>query len=607
MRIGSGICIVIGFLPWISSCSDDPVVAPLVPGQEMAWRVQNVIPITKGFQDVWGSSGGDIFAVGRFNTAIHFDGSSWTEIAIGGGYHYEHIWGSGPNDVYVTAKTYRYEHKVFHFDGANWTSLELEGLAWYSIIWGSSQEDVYIGSAAHTIHHFDGTQWSTVDADNEESVKDIWGSGPEDVYVLDWVGELRHFDGSQWSPVDVNIDFGIYKPSHLVGLSSDNILLVGLKCAAFDGTSWTEVAPIGDGTFEVDEIAAWPPHGYLAIGGDAIWHFDGSRWGVYYWKPEVPVIYGDFEGIWVNEKDGEQYAVDNNGGVWKSRSYGMDYLNQSVEHVTGMWGSDARNLYAIGDNGSLMHFDGQAWGRDSISTTDRLRDIWGGGADDIYITTDADVHHFDGGDWKSVYQGPFLGFDGIWGFDSGEIICVGSGGIARYDGSTWIVKKVNAGLENVWGATPDDVWAVSNWSILRFDGNEWKLYDTGQQASGFRDIWGSARDAAYAVSHRAIYHFNGWQWEVREDAPGGINFRGIIGIDEGNIYVLAAEHIYHYDGSSLRPIYQPPPDQRYHRYLTAFWPESPTNLFAGGYGGLLMRCGPVQETVDQIGYTRFAD
>jgi hypothetical protein len=42
------------------------------------WEWQNPLPQGHTLNDVWGSSGTDVFAVGTCGTILHYDGQSWT-------------------------------------------------------------------------------------------------------------------------------------------------------------------------------------------------------------------------------------------------------------------------------------------------------------------------------------------------------------------------------------------------------------------------------------------------------------------------------------------------------------------------------------------------
>ena len=68
--------------------------------REPRWEWELPRPQGNSLGDVWGSGPDDVFAVGA-GTILHYDGTTWTNMAsnskMGGGA----VWGSGPNDVYA--------------------------------------------------------------------------------------------------------------------------------------------------------------------------------------------------------------------------------------------------------------------------------------------------------------------------------------------------------------------------------------------------------------------------------------------------------------------------------------------------------------------------
>ncbi len=73
-------------------------------------------PTTENLRGLWGSSASDIWAVGDNGTVIHFDGTSWTSWSVpfedGDKPNLHGIWGSGPNDVWAVG-----ERGLVHFTG----------------------------------------------------------------------------------------------------------------------------------------------------------------------------------------------------------------------------------------------------------------------------------------------------------------------------------------------------------------------------------------------------------------------------------------------------------------------------------------------------------
>ena len=50
----------------------------------------------------------------------------------------------------------------------------------------------------------------------------------------------------------------------------------------------------------------------------------------------------------------------------------------------GIWGSTSNNVWAVGDDGALIHWNGAYWQGSSSNTAKHLRDVWGSGASDVW-------------------------------------------------------------------------------------------------------------------------------------------------------------------------------------------------------------------------------
>jgi hypothetical protein len=134
-----------------------------------------------------------------------------------------------------------------------------------------------------------------------------------------------------------------------------------------------------------------------------------------------------------------------------------------------VWGTSATNIYAVGANGRIVHFDGAAWSAMSSPTRARLSRLSGSSATDVYAAGDTVLLHFDGSAWKTVpaavgnggifpgYQSPNTFQTGLWAASAGEVY-YGSwwGRILRGGGPNWEENPFafpgNAGIMAIAGA-----------------------------------------------------------------------------------------------------------------------------------------------------------
>ncbi|MCA9665793.1 MAG: hypothetical protein KC503_09405 [Myxococcales bacterium] len=142
----------------------------------------------------------------------------------------------------------------------------------------------------------------------------------------------------------------------------------------------------------------------------ALWSvdpFDGSL-----------VIAGD-DGLIARYSDKTQTCIDDNNLATKT-------------HLRALWGSAADALFAVGDAGTILNYDGKAWRAMTSPVSAELRAL-SGGAGKVYAVGDHGgagvMLRFDGSSWGTVALPPGTkSLDAVWVNDaSGEVYVGGQG------------------------------------------------------------------------------------------------------------------------------------------------------------------------------------
>lgn len=220
------------------------------------------------------------------------------------------------------------------------------------------------------------------------------------------------------------------------------------------------------------------------------------------------------------------------GSTWALLPTGSTSVNHRA-----LWGTSASDIYAVG--GDILHFDGATWQGTGPGS---FYDVWGSSPRDVFVVGENGiVLHFDGRGWSELNLGAATTGDplyGIWGTSAGNVFAVGGTGqtvILRFDGRSWVRMTTGASvaIRDVWGTSPADVYAVTfNGSVLRFDGAMWT------EIASFVDffasaIWGTSPSDIFVVGARPgggdrIFHFDGNGWT--ETTTGtGFNPAGVWG------------------------------------------------------------------------------
>lgn len=156
--------------------------------------------------------------------------------------------------------------------------------------------------------------------------------------------------------------------------------------------------------------------------------------------------------------------------------------------LSGIWGTGADDVFAVGYNGTVLHYDGSTWSAMTSGTTEHLYNVWGSGSDDVFVVGGSGtILHYDGSAWSAMSSGTTQSLNGVWGSGTNNVFVVGgSGTILHYDGSAWsaINSGTTQGFNGVWGTEGDDVFAVGyGGAILHYAGPVYGL-DVGIVGSG---------------------------------------------------------------------------------------------------------------------------
>ena len=472
---------------------DDGVCEPVTSdGQSGQWCWASPHPHGRLLFDIWGLDPDDLWAAGEGGTLLHRQGGRWSAEASPTKDGIMQVWGTGRDDLWLVT-----DASLFHSQGNGWSpELNVPGSLDGSLrhIWGSTVDDVWAVTDNTALHRIGG-QWTHVDFPADVTdLKAVWGSDRDHVWAVG--RQILQWDGSTWSKV---FDYEV----------CDNPAL-----------PWSEISGRGNDDVWVTNYAA-----------QCTVHWDGHEWGR---APDTQklrrlfAIHGTDNVGALNDKD-ELIAWD--GNSWQP----IMSLDDSAFAVKAVWADGADEIWSVGDGASIKHWqDGVSSNVSPFSavTWANLNDVHGAGKDVWIVGDDGLILHYDGQTWNEEPRPTTTNLTSVWAQWSdkawaAKVWAVGENGtILVRDAGRWVLSdQVDGKLTAVWASNPADAWAVGmSGAVYHFDGTGWQAVAKPTEQN-LLDVWGTEKNDVWVVGggiQRAdgearerveLFHWGGADWD----------------------------------------------------------------------------------------------
>lgn len=214
---------------------------------------------------------------------------------------------------------------------------------------------------------------------------------------------------------------------------------------------------------------------------------------------------------------------------------------RDVGWLLGVWGPAADELYAVGgtpDRGVIQHYDGQVWSNLALPEPVPLLN-WSHGvsADDLYVVgNQGTILHWDGEHFTRSATVTDQALWGVYAISPSDIWAVGGNGfldgqatVLRNQGSGWRRVEVPPlqhpdvfAFFKVWGSGSDDVYIVGQRGVvLHWDGTTLEERFVGT-SEDLVTVFGLSRDRVAMVGGRAnaeLITYDGAAWKREQLAP----------------------------------------------------------------------------------------
>jgi hypothetical protein len=372
-------------------------------------------------------------------------------------------------------------------------------------------------AGSQSTFHFDGTTWSPVPALDGVVVQALAAAAPGELWVI-----VRNLDGSvaverlDPSGLTVSLPQPFLGPgttiaetfSALAAVSSQDIWLVG-------------------GFFDQN----------TGRSGGLVRHFDGRTW------PRAPDAVVGLEKV-ASAPGLGVFAVGVSGEMVRlvsSPSLAVTELGSGPKQsLAGVFGNTPTDMWAVGDVGTVVHYDGQATTAVPGGTSARLQDVWGTGPSDIWAVGSAGtVVHFDGHAFTTVAVGTTVDLDAVFTARPNDVWVGGASGTLLHGDGTSFSPVTVPGLDpttailDLHGIAADDIWLCGGQSpvnqqlgyVAHFDGHAWSPVDVltvpGFFSQSVERIWELAPNDVWATigqlelrggGPKVFWHFDGTTW-----------------------------------------------------------------------------------------------
>ncbi len=283
-------------------------------------------------------------------------------------------------------------------------------------------------------------------------------------------------------------------------------------------------------------------------------------------------------------------------GQWQQMDSG------TTVHLYGIWGLNSSDVYAVGQYGTVLHYDGSAWSKMSSETSSSLFDIWGISSSTLFaVGKDGTILSKSGGGWDVETTPTTEWLNGVWGTSNADVFAVGNDGvILHYDGDDWqeMYNWREQPLNDVWGRNATDVYAVGeDGLVLYYNGSGWSKDDDVDTEEILTSVWHSVGSPLVVTGEKGTILKQADNGTWSESASGTFkNLTGLHGNAWANIFATGENGlILRFDGSDWITL-----DSGSTQKLNDVWTPSSDEAFAVGKNGTILYYSATSSTTTSI-------
>ncbi|MDD3814611.1 MAG: hypothetical protein PHZ02_08190 [Desulfocapsaceae bacterium] len=601
-------------------------------GSSWSTVISNVDPANQWgeLNSVSGSSTSNVLAVGSSGRILRYQGSAWSSMTTIPEYTIYDLWHDSDTSLCAVGEN----GLIIHSNGTSWTPMASATNKSLAAVCGWGNGHFLAAGVGGTVQYYNGSFWTLLTSNTTEDLNDVWCLAPDSAYVVGSNGKILLCDGAGCSVQGTD---GTTSNLHAVYSSALGSYAAGVGGVLMknNGASWNQVTPTSPFFASITDL--WGDSafgGLVAISDNLIYSYNISTntWSQEYADPDtglhlMKVTGSSFPNLLVAGFSGispyDGVVLQRNGGTFSEIKTFSEYHPYTIQEgsLGKLFVGGAQQDQNSRWHGQILQSDGSSvsstW--TNMIETNNLQDIWGGDLDNVFVVGDnGTILHYDGTSVSAMESNTLQDLSAVYAAANTNWACAtgGAGGMFYFDGTTWQAgtNSSTEWMNDMWG-DGETVFAVgTGGTILKSlnRGADW-ISETSHSTEILNAVWGVSADGPIFVAGNngtVLGWSTGGQWSaLSSGAYTLIDLYGIWGLSGSDVYVAGYEYpllgsnqtqIVHYNGSSWEQSFYSDlvlPAQ----YLTAVWARSAQDVMAFGSPNLRKECSSTWKTWSDAG------
>ncbi|MDH4036960.1 MAG: hypothetical protein OEX18_14650 [Candidatus Krumholzibacteria bacterium] len=349
------------------------------------------------------------------------------------------------------------------------------------------------------------------------------------------------------------------------GTSESDFYIVGDQgCFLhWDGTGFTDI-DIGTQDMLLDVWGASASDIWIS-GQNILVHWDGAT-ATTFPSSSLPGS-GPYYGIG-GSSSANVYAVGSQGRVlhWDGASWSLVTTGLGTPQLNSVYVLP-NQVFIAGDDRVLWHFDGTSWASFTATSGGASNDfdvVSGTGPNRVFaFGEDALMYRWDGTAWNDISDPFFSTFQDLSAacvlgtrVVVGGSYSAGSTNVATFDGTAWAALEpssvTDAILNDAWTFMRDNAYAVGDaGTVLHRDATGWSTVPHGLTTERLKAVWASSPANVYTVGELGtVLQYNGSSWSIVNTGLGTATLYDIFGNRADNVWTIGSNALWHWDGAT---------------------------------------------------------